>query len=87
MTKKLISVKELAEILNLHPVTIYRLVSIDKTLKAYRVGRNYRFDLDEVLRLAKEGKIQPWSARRRERKLLEACQRQALKDQGEKQKE
>jgi excisionase family DNA binding protein len=45
--KKLLTVKELAELVRLSPITIYRLVE-QHEIPFIRVGRSIRFDPDAV---------------------------------------
>ena len=52
MSPKLLTVEEVAELLRLHPKTIYRLVA-SKKLACIRVGRNIRFSPDVVKELTK----------------------------------
>ena len=54
---RFLTVKELAEVLHLHPVSIYAMLRRGQ-LPAIKAGRQYLFDLDKVLNaLAKE--VQP----------------------------
>ncbi len=45
--QKFITTKELAEILRVSPMTVYRLAKT-ATIPSYRVGKNFRFIWDEV---------------------------------------
>jgi len=45
--RQILTVSELAEQLNVHPVTIYRLLK-NGNLPGFKVGRVWRFDLLEV---------------------------------------
>ena len=45
----MLSVKELAEYLRVHPSTIYRLLRA-RQLPAYKLGRDWRFNLEEIER-------------------------------------
>ncbi len=50
MPEKLLSVKELAEVLGVHPETIYREVkAVNCNLPFKKIGKSYRFALSEVL--------------------------------------
>lgn len=46
------TVTEVAEYLDVHRITIYRLVKTDVQLGQFRVGRIWRFGRDDVLRFA-----------------------------------
>jgi excisionase family DNA binding protein len=50
--KKLLTVNELAQMLNLAPITIYKLIE-RRELPVLKVGRVYRFDPDEVFSFAR----------------------------------
>ncbi len=52
MNKKLLTVNELAQMLNLAPITIYKLIE-RRELPVLKVGRVYRFDPDEVFNFAR----------------------------------
>jgi excisionase family DNA binding protein len=47
MVRKILTVSELAEHLSVHRITIYRLLK-DGTLPGFKIGRVWRFDLDEI---------------------------------------
>jgi excisionase family DNA binding protein len=44
---KVMKIKDLAEYLKLHPSTIYRLVR-GNAIPAFRIGRDWRFNLEEI---------------------------------------
>ncbi len=46
-TLEVLTIKELAVYLHVHPTTIYRLLREDK-LPAFRVGANWRFRREEI---------------------------------------
>ena len=47
MANKILTVSELAEHLNVHRITIYRLLK-SGSLPGFKIGRVWRFDLDEI---------------------------------------
>lgn len=47
--------REIAEILRVHPTTVYRLVASGK-LHPFRIGRNLRFEQKEIRTLLSEKK-------------------------------
>jgi excisionase family DNA binding protein len=47
MANKILTVSELAEHLNVHRITIYRLLK-SGNLPGFKIGRVWRFDLDEI---------------------------------------
>ncbi len=47
-TKQLVTLQRLAQVLGVHPDTVYRALR-SGALPAVRVGRQWRFDLDAVL--------------------------------------
>jgi excisionase family DNA binding protein len=47
MASRILTVSELAEHLNVHRITIYRLLK-SGTLPGFKIGRVWRFDLDEI---------------------------------------
>ena len=51
--KNLVTVKELARLLRLNEVTIYKLASSRK-LPGFKIGDSWRFDGDEILKLFQE---------------------------------
>jgi excisionase family DNA binding protein len=55
MAKKILTVSELAEHLSVHRITIYRLLK-DGTLPGFKIGRVWRFDLDEIANWIGSGK-------------------------------
>jgi len=59
MTDDTLTVKQLADKLNIHPNTVYAHVARGR-IPAMRIGRALRFDLAEVKR-ALAGASDPWS--------------------------
>ena len=55
MAKKILTVSELAEHLNVHRITIYRLLKTG-SLPGFKIGRVWRFDLDEITSWMASGK-------------------------------
>jgi excisionase family DNA binding protein len=55
MANKILTVSELAEHLNVHRITIYRLLK-SGTLPGFKIGRVWRFDLDEISAWMANGK-------------------------------
>jgi excisionase family DNA binding protein len=47
MATRILTVSELADHLNVHRITIYRLLK-SGTLPGFKIGRVWRFDLDEI---------------------------------------
>ena len=47
MATKILTVSELAEHLSVHRITIYRMLK-DGTLPGFKIGRVWRFNLDEI---------------------------------------
>jgi excisionase family DNA binding protein len=47
----MMTLTEVAEHLNVHPVTIYRLLKTDTQLGQFKVGRVWRFRREDVARL------------------------------------
>ena len=45
---RFLNVEELSEVLHLHPVTVQEMAR-EKRVPAFKVGRHWLFDLDEVL--------------------------------------
>ena len=58
----LLTVKELAEYLRVHPATIYRLLRA-KQIPGFRVGGDWRFDIDMIDRWRSEEEQTAVSAR------------------------
>jgi excisionase family DNA binding protein len=55
--KRLVGLRELADHLGLSPWTVYGLVRKDLNgIPRYKIGRQWRFDLDEVDRWIRETK-------------------------------
>ena len=46
-TQKILTLTEVAELLQVHPITVYRLIKAGK-LPAFRIGRVLRFDADQL---------------------------------------
>jgi excisionase family DNA binding protein len=55
MANKILTVSELAEHLNVHRITIYRLLK-GGSLPGFKIGRVWRFDLDEISNWMASGK-------------------------------
>lgn len=55
MANKILTVSELAEHLNVHRITIYRLLK-NGSLPGFKIGRVWRFDLDEITSWMTSGK-------------------------------
>src|SRR6202030_1085370 len=55
MPKKILTVSELAEHLSVHRITIYRLLK-GGTLPGFKIGRVWRFDLDDIAKWMATGK-------------------------------
>lgn len=55
MANKILTVSELAEHLNVHRITIYRLLK-NGSLPGFKIGRVWRFDLDEITSWMASGK-------------------------------
>jgi excisionase family DNA binding protein len=55
MASRILTVSELAEHLNVHRITIYRLLK-SGTLPGFKIGRVWRFDLDEITNWMASGK-------------------------------
>jgi excisionase family DNA binding protein len=55
MPNKILTVSELAEHLNVHRITIYRLLK-SGTLPGFKIGRVWRFELDEISNWMATGK-------------------------------
>lgn len=53
--KKYYTAKELAEVLNLNTMTIYRYINAGK-LKAYKIGKEFRIDKSEFDRFMQKSK-------------------------------
>lgn len=50
----MLTVKEVSELLKMHPNTISKLVK--EGMPSYKIGKNRRFDADEVIKWIKEKK-------------------------------
>ena len=57
MAKKIMTVSELAEHLSVHRITIYRLLK-GGALPGFKIGRVWRFDLDEIANWMASGKAE-----------------------------
>jgi len=57
MAKQILTVSELAEHLSVHRITIYRLLK-GGTLPGFKIGRVWRFDLDEIANWMASGKAE-----------------------------
>jgi excisionase family DNA binding protein len=55
MAKKIMTVSELAQHLSVHRITIYRLLK-GGTLPGFKIGRVWRFDLDDIANWMATGK-------------------------------
>jgi excisionase family DNA binding protein len=55
MPNKILTVSELADHLNVHRITIYRLLK-NGSLPGFKIGRVWRFDLDEIGNWMADGK-------------------------------
>src|SRR5579864_870592 len=55
MANKILTVSELAQHLNVHRITIYRLLK-NGSLPGFKIGRVWRFDLDEISAWMASGK-------------------------------
>jgi len=53
--RRILTVSELAEHLNVHRITIYRLLK-NGNLPGFKIGRVWRFDLDEIGQWMSSGK-------------------------------
>ena len=58
----ILTVKELAKYLRVHTTTVYRLMST-RQIPGFRVGSDWRFDLDAIDRWCSEGEQAAVSAR------------------------
>jgi len=58
----IVKAKELGEYLKLSESTIYKLAT-DGKLPGFRIGKSWRFDLDEILRLIQKEKRREPSAK------------------------
>jgi len=56
--RRILTVFELAEHLNVHRITIYRLLK-SGNLPGFKIGRVWRFDLDEITQWMESGKSSP----------------------------
>jgi excisionase family DNA binding protein len=55
---QVLTVRELAEYLHVHPSTIYRLLKT-RQLPAFKVGSDWRFNLEEINRWRQEREKKP----------------------------
>ena len=55
--RRVVTVKELAEILGCHASTIYRLIRSGDLKPTIRLGADYRFDPDDALRQLREREL------------------------------
>jgi excisionase family DNA binding protein len=53
MGEEILTIREVAELLKLHPKTVNKLAIAGK-LPAYRIGRQWRFRKSEVLKLVEK---------------------------------
>ena len=60
---QILTVREIAEYLRVHPTTIYRLVRL-KRIPGFLVGSDWRFDIDAIKALESPGEQAAVSARR-----------------------
>jgi len=60
---QILTVREVAEYLRVHPTTIYRLVRL-KRIPGFLVGSDWRFDIDAVKALESPGEQAAVSTRR-----------------------
>ncbi len=58
---KILTVSELAHHLNIHRITVYRLLK-SGTLPGFKIGRVWRFDLEEITTWIQTGKAPRSSA-------------------------
>ena len=56
--RRILTVFELAEHLNVHRITIYRLLK-SGNLPGFKIGRVWRFDLDEITQWMESGRSSP----------------------------
>ena len=65
-TQKILTLTEVAELLQVHPITVYRLIKAGK-LPAFRIGRVLRFDADQLENwlLLKQQKAEARNGRRK----------------------
>lgn len=54
MGEEILTVREVADLLKLHPKTVNKL-AISGKLPGYRIGRQWRFRKSEVLKLLEKG--------------------------------
>jgi excisionase family DNA binding protein len=57
-TAVVMTVKELAEYLHVHPSTIYRLLKTSQ-LPAFKVGSDWRFNVEEIDRWRRDRETEP----------------------------
>jgi excisionase family DNA binding protein len=60
--RRILTISELAAYLNIHKITIYRLLK-NGNLPGFRIGRAWRFDLDQVTEWVESGKSSQSSTR------------------------
>jgi len=53
--ERIVTVKELANLLKLTEATIYKLASTEE-LPGFKIGDSWRFDMDEVMKLMRKSK-------------------------------
>ncbi len=46
--RRIMAVKELADYLGTHPSTVYRLLKNDPTFPAYKLGSDWRFNIEDI---------------------------------------
>ena len=54
MEKEMYKIREVAELLSLHPKTVEKLAR-DKKIKSVKIGRDFRITREEIERIKKEG--------------------------------
>jgi excisionase family DNA binding protein len=65
-TRKILTIADVAELLKVHPITVYRMIKQGK-LPVFRIGRVLRFDADQLEEWirAKQYKVEPGNGRRK----------------------